>query len=162
MVDAACDNRLHGRNQARPVGEPRPSLEDHHTDDQGEPSAPIGRVAMAASTTTISKRRAEQEPAIKLRKGNPDAQFMDPSPKAARLMPLVPAGIEAPQLSSNVTTTRSIAVVVSAPASALHAVPPAEFDDQIEETIDYSPLATIAALDHPAEEWPEGSGPFGC
>lgn len=77
-------------------------------------------------------------------------------------MPLVPASIEASQLSSAVTTTRSIAIVVSAPASALNPVPPAAVDDQIEEAIDYSPLATIAALDHPAEEWPEGSGPFGC
>jgi hypothetical protein len=34
MVDAACDDRLHGRHQAKPVGESRPSLEDHHTDDK--------------------------------------------------------------------------------------------------------------------------------
>jgi hypothetical protein len=121
---------------------------------------------MAASTTTIGKRRAEREPAIKLRKGSPDAQFMDP--KTARKATSLPGGlmvvatVEAPEQLSMVTRTRSVAVVVKAPTSVLHAVPPAELDDQIEETMNYSPLATIAAPDHPAEEWPEGSGPFGC
>jgi hypothetical protein len=75
---------------------------------------------------------------------------------------MVPAVIEAPeQVSTSRSASRSVAVIVRAPASVLHVTPPEEFDDQIEEPIDYSPLATVAAPDHPAEEWPEGSGPFG-
>jgi hypothetical protein len=121
---------------------------------------------MAASTTTIGKRRAEREPAIKLRKGSPDAQFMDPKTARKATSPsgvlMAVATVEAPERRSAATTmTFSSAIVVKAPPSALRAIPPAEFDDQIEEPMDYSPLTTIAALDHPAEEWPEGSGPYG-
>ena len=120
---------------------------------------------MAASTTRMGDRRAEREPAVKLRKGSPDAQFMDPkAPRQATDLPgglMVVATVEAPQQDSLVTRTRSVAVIVQAPASVAYVVPPAEFDEQIEEPMDYSPLTTVAALDHPVEEWPEGSGPFG-
>lgn len=74
---------------------------------------------------------------------------------------LMVVAVEAPQQISATTTTRSVAIVVKAPPSALRATPPSEFDGHIEETMDYSPVFNPAAPDHPAEEWPEGSGPLG-
>ncbi len=69
--------------------------------------------------------------------------------------------VEAPQQNNISTITRSVAVVVNVPLTALQAVPPPEFDGHIEEAMDYSPVPDLAAPDHPDEEWPEGSGPLG-
>lgn len=59
------------------------------------------------------------------------------------------------------SVTRSVAVIVEAPRSVLEAVPPREFDSQIEEPMDESAIAALDVPQHPAEAWPEGSGPFG-
>jgi hypothetical protein len=104
------------------------------------------------------KSRAARDPAIKLRKVGTDARFMDPdTPQRS----VIVVAVEAPQQVSVSTTTRSVAVVIKAPPSALHAVPPSEFDGHIEEAMDYSSVPDLAAPDHPAEEWPGGSGPLG-
>ncbi len=57
--------------------------------------------------------------------------------------------------------TTSAALVVHAPLALLHAVPPNEFDSQIEEPMDYSPISDVSAPDYPPEVWPEGAGPLG-
>ncbi len=59
--------------------------------------------------------------------------------------------------------TKSVAIVVEAPASVLRAAPPYEFDGHIEEPMDYTPIEVgkLAAPDYPDEEWPAGAGPLG-
>ena len=118
------------------------------------------------STATISNRHAEREPTVKLTKGSPDARFMDsPTPHKAATRPggvMVVATVESPeQRSVAAMTAFSSAIVVEARPSALQAIPRAEFDGQIEDAMDYSPISNVAAPDHPAEVWPEGSGPLG-
>lgn len=65
--------------------------------------------------------------------------------------------------SPNAVKTLSAAIVAQAPPSAQQAVPPYEFDGQIEDPMDYSPvkLGGLAAPDLQGEEWPDGTGPLG-
>jgi hypothetical protein len=104
------------------------------------------------------KRRAARRPPIKPRKVGTDARFMDLYAPQGSVTVVV---VEAPPETNVSTTSRSVAVVVKAPLSALQAVPPSEFDGHIEEAMDYSPVPDLAAPDHPDEEWPDGSGPLG-
>jgi hypothetical protein len=69
---------------------------------------------------------------------------------------------EAPAIPQHTfPTTKSSAVVIVASPAALQGAPPNELDGQIEEPMDYSPIADVVAPDYPPEEWPEGPGPLG-
>jgi hypothetical protein len=70
-----------------------------------------------------------------------------------------------------VPATASSAVVVvgvheetvATSVAAEYRGPLGEFNDLIEEPMDYTPIAPgrLAALDHPQEVWPDEAGPFG-
>jgi hypothetical protein len=68
---------------------------------------------------------------------------------------------EAPATPQALLTTKSSAIVVVASSRVREAAPPTGLDDQVEEPMDYSPIADVVAPDYPPEEWPEGPGPLG-
>jgi hypothetical protein len=67
----------------------------------------------------------------------------------------------APVTSPVRSVTRSAALIIKVPPTVLESVPPSELDAQIEEPMDYSPIATLSMPDQPDEVWPDGTGPLG-